>query len=104
MCQEIGHIFGLGHQDEIFDNANLDTCMDYTSSTESNQHPNKHDFDQLNSICGHTDSFNSFVAAITGGGSGPGKINGNGKGNNGKKGEPPGEDVSQWGKAIGHDR
>ena len=31
MCQEIGHDFGLGHQDENFDNPNLNTCMDYTS-------------------------------------------------------------------------
>src|SRR4029453_16093677 len=28
-CQEIGHDFGLDHQDENFDNANLGTCMDY---------------------------------------------------------------------------
>src|SRR5262245_26631587 len=39
-CQEVGHTFGLDHQDEIFDNANLNTCMDYTNSPESNQHPN----------------------------------------------------------------
>ena len=40
MCQEIGHIVGLGHQDENFSNANLDTCMDYTSYPSTNQHPN----------------------------------------------------------------
>ena len=28
MFQEVGHIFGLAHQDETFDNANLGTCMD----------------------------------------------------------------------------
>ena len=28
MCQAVGHIFGLAHQDETFDNANLGTCMD----------------------------------------------------------------------------
>lgn len=47
MCQEIGHIFGLDHQDEIFSNANLGTCMDYTNSPGTNQHPNQGDYDQL---------------------------------------------------------
>jgi hypothetical protein len=31
MCQEIAHDFGLDHQDENFNNANLGSCMDYTS-------------------------------------------------------------------------
>ena len=47
MCQEIGHTFGLNHQDANFSNTNLGTCMDYTSSPESNQHPNTHDYEQL---------------------------------------------------------
>jgi hypothetical protein len=55
-CQEVGHTFGLGHQDEGFDNANLDTCMDYTNDPTSNQHPNQHDYDQLESIYSHTDN------------------------------------------------
>jgi hypothetical protein len=46
-CQEIGHTFGLDHQDENFDNANLGTCMDYTSDPSSNQHPNQGDYDEL---------------------------------------------------------
>ncbi len=53
MCQEVGHDFGLGHQDEDFKNANLDTCMDYTNSPDSNQHPNQHDYDLLALIYGH---------------------------------------------------
>jgi hypothetical protein len=56
MCQEIGHTFGLDHQDENFGNANLGTCMDYTSSPESNQHPNAHDYEQLELIYAHLDS------------------------------------------------
>ncbi len=67
MCQEIGHTFGLTHTDEVFDNANQGTCMDYTndpdggaggaSSTDpSNEHPNAHDFAQLSTIYAHTDS------------------------------------------------
>lgn len=57
MCQEVGHTFGLDHQDEDFDNPNLNTCMDYTSSPESNQHPNQHDYDELETIYAHLDSF-----------------------------------------------
>jgi hypothetical protein len=55
MCQEVGHTFGLDHQDEDFDNDNLGTCMDYTADPSSNQHPNAHDYEQLESIYAHTD-------------------------------------------------
>lgn len=64
MCQEVGHTLGLGHQDEDFYNANLDTCMDYTSNPASNQHPNQHDYDQLLTIYGgHLDSFSTLSAS-----------------------------------------
>jgi hypothetical protein len=74
MCQEIAHDFGLDHQDERFDNPNLGSCMDYTndpdggaggaSSTDpSNEHPNAHDFEQLERIYGHADSSTSVGAA-----------------------------------------
>jgi hypothetical protein len=59
MCQEIAHDFGLDHQDENFNNTNLGTCMDYTSDPDgppSNEHPNKHDYDQLETIYAHLDS------------------------------------------------
>jgi len=59
MCQEIGHDFGLDHQDEDFSNPNLGTCMDYTSDPDgppSNEHPNQHDYGQLETIYGHLDS------------------------------------------------
>jgi len=55
MCQEVGHIFGLDHQDENFSNGNLNTCMDYTNSPSSNQHPNAHDYEELESIYSHLD-------------------------------------------------
>ena len=58
MCQELAHDFGLDHQDENFNNANLGSCMDYTSDPDgppSNEHPNAHDFEQLLSIYSHTD-------------------------------------------------
>ena len=64
-CQEIGHDFGLDHQDENFDNANLGTCMDYTSNPlgpPANTHPNKHDYDQLIAIYNHNDGFTTATA------------------------------------------
>jgi hypothetical protein len=65
-CQEVGHTFGLAHQDENFDNANLGTCMDYTNSPSTNQHPNQHDYDQLVSIYSHLDSTTTVGAALPG--------------------------------------
>lgn len=68
MCQEIGHTFGLDHQDENFDNPNLGTCMDYTSNPAgppSNEHPNKHDYDELVTIYRHLDSFTTVGQATT---------------------------------------
>ena len=62
-CQEIGHDFGLDHQDENFDNANLGSCMDYTSAPSSNQHPNQHDYDQLETIYAHLDSTTTVGAS-----------------------------------------
>jgi len=56
MCQEIAHDFGLDHQDEEFDNANLGSCMDYTNAPDSNQYPNAHDFEQLELIYTHLDA------------------------------------------------
>ncbi len=65
-CQEIGHGFGLGHQDENFYNAPLGSCMDYTqtSTAGSNQHPNQHDYDQLVTIYSHTDSTSTIGAFV----------------------------------------
>ncbi len=57
LCQEIGHTFGLGHQDEDFYNAPLGTCMDYTIDPTPNQHPNQHDYDMLQTIYAHLDAF-----------------------------------------------
>ena len=57
-CQEIAHDFGLAHQDEIFDNSNLGSCMDYTSNPlgpPSNEHPNPDDYNQIEIIYSHLD-------------------------------------------------
>lgn len=63
MCQEVGHTFGLDHQDENFANPNLGTCMDYTDDPSGvlkgqadNETPNQHDYDQLASIYAHLDT------------------------------------------------
>lgn len=63
MCQEVGHIFGLDHQDENFNNQNLGTCMDYTNSPSSNQHPNAHDYEELSIIYAHADATSAAKAA-----------------------------------------
>lgn len=74
MCQEVGHTFGLDHQDVIFDNPNLGTCMDYTNDPDgtlhnqlSNEQPNTHDYDELGIIYAHLDSVNTISALLTGG-------------------------------------
>lgn len=63
MCQEVGHTLGLDHQDTVFDNTNLGTCMDYTNDPDgtiknqfSNEHPNEHDYEELAIIYTHLDS------------------------------------------------
>ena len=63
MCQEVGHTFGLDHQDTTFDNPNLGTCMDYTNDPGTNQHPNKHDYDELAIIYAHLDSTSTVGSA-----------------------------------------
>jgi hypothetical protein len=66
MCQEVGHTLGLDHQDENFNNANLGTCMDYTSNPGTNQHPNAHDYAELEDIYAHLDS-TTTVLSVSGG-------------------------------------
>lgn len=56
LCQEIGHTFGLDHQDEDFSNSPLGTCMDYTNDPTPNQHPNLHDYEMLETIYAHLDA------------------------------------------------
>lgn len=102
MCQEVGHTFGLGHQDENFTNANLGTCMDYTNDPDGsiygqldNQHPNLHDYEMMEEIYAHLN--NTSTSSKPGGGSG-----------NGKKPKKFGADInlndpSAWGKAVRQD-
>ena len=71
MCQEVGHTFGLDHQDENFNNLNLGTCMDYTNDPSRNDgvgdnlHPNQHDYDELAAIYGHLDTVNTVRSSAS---------------------------------------
>jgi hypothetical protein len=66
MCQEVAHTFGLDHQST--DGSSLNTCMDYFSNTGANAgstlsiSPNKHDFEELNTIYAHLDSTTTVAA------------------------------------------
>lgn len=66
-CQELGHNVGLGHQDEDFNNQSLFSCMDYQDPPF--EFPNAHDYEQLETIYGHTDSYDSYTGSDNGGGS-----------------------------------
>jgi hypothetical protein len=93
-CQELGHNIGLDHQDEDFDNDSLFTCMDYQDPPFDG--PNGHDFEQLQTIYGHLDAYDSYAGGAGGGGGGecnapPGK----GCNKSGANGEPG------WGVSLG---
>ena len=60
VCQEIGHDWGLDHQDTS--GADLNTCMDYDDNL-SNPSPNAHDYQQLETIYTHLDSTTTIAAA-----------------------------------------
>ncbi|MDQ3932282.1 MAG: hypothetical protein M3252_05530 [Actinomycetota bacterium] len=52
-CQEVGHVFGLDHQD-------AQSCMnDSPSELGRWLHPNAHDYEQLDAIYRQTDGYNS---------------------------------------------
>ena len=103
MCQEIGHDFGLSHQDERFGNPNLGSCMDYTDDPAggagqlSNLSPNYHDFEQLALIYEHLDG----SGGGGGGGGGGGRRGGLPPGAPGAAiDQMPGNDPSSWGRLV----
>ena len=67
MCQEIGHVFGLGHTSE--NGSSQKTCMDYSSDPDSIS-PNPHDYELLAKKYAddHLDSYNSYDEGSSGGG------------------------------------
>lgn len=101
VCQEVGHTFGLDHQDEIFANPNLGTCMDYTNDPTGttgtngsldNEHPNQHDYDELETIYAHLDTTNTSSASVGGTGK-PAQVGSDGDLN----------DSSTWGTEVRKD-
>jgi len=63
VCQEIGHLWGLDHQDES--GADLNTCMDYSDALD-NPSPNAHDYDMLEEIYAHLDGSTTIASAPAG--------------------------------------
>jgi hypothetical protein len=104
VCQEVGHTFGLDHQDERFTNANLGTCMDYTDDPDgtlhnqlSNVSPNAHDYEELGIIYSHLDGTSG------GGGGGRGRSGGAGIVPSLPPqvvGRGPGNDQASWGRLV----
>lgn len=89
MCQEIGHVFGLGHTSE--DGSSQQTCMDYSGDINS-QWPNAHDYEMLAAIYAHLDSYNTYDdggASDSGDGGGGGCNAPPGKGCNAVSGAVP---------------
>lgn len=120
MCQEIGHDFGLDHQDEGFGPPNLGTCMDYTDDPtgsgaflRANTSPNTHDYEQLVIMYTHNHDGGG------GGGGGGGNCNPRSPKCNGQdaftfrevgapprsseNSDTPGQSIAEWGRAIGYD-
>lgn len=97
VCQEIGHLFGLGHTSE--DGSSQQTCMDYSSDINS-QWPNAHDFEQLALIYEHVDSYNSFDDGTTDSGGDGGCNAPSGKGCNKPRANGPVGDVPPMGIRV----
>jgi hypothetical protein len=63
MCQEVGHTWGLDHQDES--GADFHTCMDYATNPDAdNMHPNYHDWQELAIIYAHTNDGGTTIASL----------------------------------------
>jgi hypothetical protein len=85
-CQEIGHDYGLGHQDEDFNTDATTSCMEYTNIPSGNEHPDTHDYNQLLSIYNHLEA----ASATSPGATAPALAIGN--------------TMKDWGRVIGTDK
>lgn len=93
-CQEIGHDYGLGHQNENFKSHETDSCMECTDTPDDfDMTLNQHDLDQLATIYAHSHGSDD------GGGGGPGGGKGGGRPKNFDVGNTP----ADWGTPIGRD-
>ena len=97
-CQEIGHDYGLGHVNEVFNDPNTGSCMDYTNNPlgpPTNEYINQHDKDELDTIYNHAElastnfAVRSVGQAATPQASASASESGNGP--------------ADWGRAIGYD-
>lgn len=99
-CQELGHDVGLAHQDEDFNNAPLFSCMDYQDPLY--EYPNDHDYEELNLIYDHVDTYDSYAGSgSVAGGSGDGGCNARGKKGCNKSGLPGSNADIGWGVSLG---
>lgn len=92
-CQEIGHDYGLAHQNENFNTDATTSCMEYTSWPAGNTTPDQHDYDQLEAMYTVSDG-------STGGGRGGGKGGGGGGGGKPAKLPSVGNTQNTWGTPI----
>ncbi|MEP6695168.1 MAG: hypothetical protein ABJB39_11050, partial [Chloroflexota bacterium] len=103
MCQEVGHTFGLAHQDES--GISLNTCMDYYHNTSNSDtkstHPNQHDYDELVAIYSHLDAA-AAAAVVVGGGAAGGLGDANGDDGTPAGASPAGG--SWYAEDLGHGR
>lgn len=88
-CQEIGHDYGLGHQDENSSTDGTTSCMDYTNQPAGNEGPDAHDYQQLLSIYNHVES---AMATMFGASSATGGF------------ADVGDSPKDWGKPVGYDK
>lgn len=94
-CQEIGHDYGLGHQNEDFSTDLTTSCMEYTSQPEGNESPDAHDYDELARMYGSGSGGGDA-------GDGGGKGNGNGKGGGDGGGKPDGKGGGKAKNKVGN--
>ena len=100
-CQEIGHDYGLGHQNEDFNTDATTSCMEYTRLPEGNEGPDAHDYEELARMYGSGTSDGGGKANKGRGGGGGG---GGGKGRNKRGAEPRvalpavGNTPADWGR------
>jgi hypothetical protein len=109
-CQEVGHNWGLDHQDETFNNVNLGSCMDYTNAVDggivngfnygpSNVHANSTDTTHLTAFYNHTDGGSAASSTNFG-------IREVGRPNAGPPAgfnAPVGDTAAEWGVAVRND-
>ncbi len=65
MCHEVGHVFGVPHLDESWDNPPTGSCMDYSIDPYLNQSPNNEDFVIVEALYQQTGSTDNTDALET---------------------------------------